>query len=181
MFLKKILFIFCILFVFIYCEEEEEDSEDICDCEKLENQTCCYIEYKNDEDNVVSSECRNFTNKYLFAINFVNDYFNITCKKTYQNQTCGTNNPKKLFQCREHSSKSNTCCMLDVNGNTNCILADDKFEQDNSDNIYPEILYKIDDKNYINITCNEKFINLRKKNGKFNLLLIFYLLMLFYL
>ena len=181
MFLKKILFIFCILFVFIYCEEEEEDSEDICDCEKLENQTCCYIEYKNDEDNVVS-ECRNFTNKYLFAINFVNDHFNITCKKTYQNQTCGTNNPKKLFQCREHSSKSNTCCMLDVNGNTNCILADDKlFEKNNSDNIYPEILYKIDDKNYINITCNEKFINLRKKNGKFNLLLIFYLLMLFYL
>ena len=179
MFLKKILFIFCILFVFIYCEEEEEDSEDICDCEKTDNQTCCYIEY-SDEENVVS-ECKNFENKYLFAINFVNVHFNITCKKTYQNQTCGTNNPKKLFQCREHSSKSNTCCMLDVNGNTNCILADDKFEQDNSDNIYPEILYKIDDKNYINITCNEKFINLRKKNGKFNLLLIFYLLMLFYL
>ena len=181
MFLKKILFIFCILFVFIYCEEEEEDSEDICDCEKTDNQTCCYIEYQSDEENVVFSECKNFENKYLFAINFVNEYFNITCKKTYQNQTCGTNNPKKLFQCREHSSKSNTCCMLDVNGNTNCILADDKFEQDNSDNIYPEILYKIDDKNYINITCNEKFIYLRKKNGNFNLLLIFYLLMLFYL
>ena len=179
MFLKKILFIFCILFVFIYCEEEEEDSGDICDCEKTDNQTCCYIEYQSDEEMV--SECKNFENKYLFAINFVNDIFNITCKKTYQNQTCGTNNPKKLFQCREHSSKSNTCCMLDLNGNTNCILADSKFEQDNSDNIYPENLYKLDDKNYINITCNEKFINLRKKNGNFNLLLIFYLLMLFYL
>ena len=178
MFLKKILFIFCILFVFIYCEEEEEDSEDICDCEKTDNQTCCYIEYQSDEGNVVS-ECKNFENKYLFAINFVNDHFNITCKKTYQNQTCGTNNPKKLFQCREHSSKSNTCCMLDVNGNTNCILADSKFEQKN-DEIISDSFYK-NDKNYINITCNEKFIYLRKKNGKFNLLLVFYLLMLFYL
>jgi hypothetical protein len=177
MFLNKILFIFCILFVFIYCEEEEEDSGDICDCEKNENQTCCFIEYQN-EENVVS-ECQTFEKKYLFAINFVNEILNITCKKSYQNQTCGTNNPKKLFQCREHSSKSNTCCMLDVNGKTNCILADSKFEQKN-DEIISDSFYK-NDKNYINITCNEKFIYLRKKNGKFNLLLVFYLLMLFYL
>jgi hypothetical protein len=69
--------------------------------------------------------------------------------------------------------------MLDVNGHTNCILADSKFEQKN-DEIISDSFYK-NDKNYINITCNEKFIYLRKKNGKFNLLLVFYLLMLFYL
>ena len=176
MFLKKILFIFCILFVFIYCEEEEEDSGDICDCEKNENLTCCIIEYQNDEN--VVSECKGFLKRYIFAINFVNEFFNITCKKSYQNQTCGTNNPKKLFQCREHSSKSNTCCMLDVSGKTNCILADNKFGQEN-DSIVTESFFKLNDENYINITCNEKY--LRKKNGKFNLLLIFYLLMLFYL
>ena len=69
MFLKKILFIFCILFVFIYCEEEEEDSGDICDCEKNENLTCCIIEYQNDEN--VVSECKGFLKRYIFEINFV--------------------------------------------------------------------------------------------------------------
>lgn len=176
MILKKILFIFYILFMFIKCEDEEEDSEDICVCEKNENQTCCNYEINE------TIECKAFETKYLFAINFLNDIVNITCKKEHENLTCGTNHPKKLFQCREHSSKSNTCCMLKINGETNCILADSKFI-DTENNYYSQdfTFYKDEDSNEVIITCNEKFIYFKRKNNPFNLLIIYYIILLFYL
>jgi len=174
--LKKILFIFYILFVLINCEEEEEDSEDICECEKSENQTCCQFEI----DEII--ECKPFETKYLFAINFLNDIVNITCKKEHEALTCGTNHPKKLFQCREHSSKSNTCCMININGETNCILADSKFI-DLEENYYGKEfdLYNDDDSNRVIITCNEKFIYLKRKNNPFNLFIFYFIFLLFYL
>ena len=169
MILKKILFIFY-LFVFIKCEDEEEDSEDVCICEKNENQTCCNYEIND------TTECKAFETKYLFAINFLNDIVNITCKKEHEALTCGTNHPKKLFQCREHSSKSNTCCMLNINGETNCILADSKFID--SDSYYGTEFTFYDN---VKITCNEKFIYFKRKNNPFNLLIIYYIILLFYL
>jgi hypothetical protein len=179
MFLPKLLFlslIFFISFPYTHCEDEEteEDSGDICDCGNTDiNKTCCFIE--KDENSI---KCEAFDKYILFSKEFIYDEtnINITCNKKYQKKTCGTNNPKKLFQCREHSSNSYTCCMIDIDGNTNCILADDKIEanytfEDNVD---------IKEQN-VKLYCKENYIKvfgikIRKINYYFFIVFLFMML-----
>jgi hypothetical protein len=180
MFLKNYIFLFIIIIFlsFILCEDEEEDSGDICDCGNTDtNKTCCFIE----TNETSSIKCEAFDKNILFAKDFLLDEINIniTCNKEYSKNTCGTNNPKKLFQCREHSSNANTCCMISINGNTNCILADAKVEINYT---FPD---NEDIKN-VELNCSENYVNFNLigigiKNKKISFFVVFIVGMLFYL
>lgn len=92
---------------------------------------CCYVLIGS-----LTPECVEVKRDYHFALGFINritykTYINETaefdCDQT--KHTCGISDPKELYQCRKHSSTSQTCCKLNyAGGNTDCILANYKFD-----------------------------------------------------
>ena len=64
--------------------------------------------------------------KHRFILGFL-ILFNESTSFSYgvDSKIYDTNHPKELFQCREYSNNSESCCMFD--GEINCILADNKF------------------------------------------------------
>ena len=142
------------------------------DCTKFNTdlKTCCFAQLKF-SNNTIKNKCIEIEKNHTFALGFL-DYI------TYENEnnvqvsfscdishtTCGTNNPSELFQCREHSSLHYTCCMIDIDGDTDCILADTKF------NSSTETFSLF---NVATVTCNQSICKC-----KFDIL--FLLLSLFY-
>ena len=100
---------------------------------------CCFAEIEVDEVNKVK-KCVGVNKDYRFALNhlrginiagYTNVNANFTCGQ--KDRLCGTNSPSYFLQCREHSSDAKSCCMLtDGNGDTNCILTQDKYEEETS-------------------------------------------------
>ena len=116
------------------CEDSSLSPNEESDCTNLNSDktTCCFAEltYSN---GTTKNKCMEINDKYRFAlgfltsINYENEDVNINFSCGINFQTCGTDNPKKLFQCREHTSLSKSCCMIKFdNDDTDCILADYK-------------------------------------------------------
>ena len=112
---------------------------------------CCFVEYSS------TKKCEeiSISKKYRFTLGFLtlfDDSTSFSCG--VDAKTCGTNHPKELFQCREHSSTSESCCMFDIDGETNCILADTKFgsESEHTESISVN-------SQSVSVTCNQNFLN----------------------
>ena len=72
--------------------------------------TCCFAQLKY-SNNTIENKCIEIEKNHSFALGFLdhityenenNVQVSFSCDLTYT--TCGTDNPKQLFQCREHSS-----------------------------------------------------------------------------
>jgi hypothetical protein len=138
------------------CEEESSPSEETCKIHSDKENACCFAELTAKKNNETLSKCMKIPRNYRFSLDFIetitidnNEYTpKFTCNQV--SQTCGTNNPNQIFKCREHSSNTITCCYIkDKNNNTNCILADSKFQKEVEQNVKD-----------LNITCKHYFIKL---------------------
>ena len=112
---------------------------------------CCYVEYSS------TTKCEeiSISKQYRFTLGFLtvfDEASSFSCG--VEPKTCGTNHPKELFQCREHSSTSESCCMFDLDGETNCILADTKFgsESEHTESITVG-------SQSVRVTCNQDFLS----------------------
>ena len=113
---------------------------------------CCFVEYTSFN----KCETISISKKYRFTLGFLtifDDSNSFSCG--VDPKTCGTNHPKELFQCREHSSISESCCMFDIDGETNCILADSKFgsESEHTESINVG-------SGSVSVTCYHRFLNI---------------------
>lgn len=111
------------------CESQSDPSEDNCKVNSDNDFACCYGEYTG------GKKCFKIPRNYRFALDSVstykdqsgNEYPGITFTCNQPSALCGTNSPDEIFQCREHSSKQNSCCYIEQGDKTDCILADSKF------------------------------------------------------
>ena len=100
-------------------------SSEECTEYNTDDTTCCYVEYSSE----TKCEELEVPVSYRFIIGFLSPFDSaVSFSCGVDPKTCGTDNPKELFQCREHSSTSESCCKINIDGDTNCILADTKFE-----------------------------------------------------
>ena len=112
-------------------------SSEECTEQSTDDTACCYVEYSS---GTICEELE-ITKSYRFILGFLSpspfdskeNGVSFSCG--VEPKTCGTDNPKELFQCREHSSTSESCCKININGDTNCILADTKFETETTNTI----------------------------------------------
>ena len=134
-FFLGIIFFFYKIIISFSCNDAPLNPRKEIDCTNYNTdlKKCCFAQLKY-SNNTIKNKCIEIEKNYSFALGFLNNinYENekdievtFSCDLTYN--TCGTDNPSQLFQCREHSSLHYTCCMIDINGDTDCILADTKF------------------------------------------------------
>ena len=119
------------------CENEAFPSEENCKTYSDKDIACCFTKLTELNNNHTFNKCMKIPRIYRFSLDFIQiisinetKYVpKFTCNQV--SQTCGTNNPNQVFKCREHSSNTITCCYIkDSGGNTNCILADSKFQKE---------------------------------------------------
>lgn len=111
------------------CESQSPSSEDDCKGYSNEDHACCYGEYTG------GSKCFKIPRNYRFVLDTIStykdgngvEYPDIKFKCNQVSSLCGTDSPSEIFQCREHSSKQNSCCYIKQGDITDCILADSKF------------------------------------------------------
>ena len=132
------------IFIWNFPFADNNELEEIIDCSSIQNPT--NTENCTDNSNDTISCCfANLTNgtTYCMGINPNKTYFlNYIDKFNYKNEdisaqfdcsqtfkTCGVDNPKELYECREHSTKDKSCCKLSGPGVSNCILSDTKYEE----------------------------------------------------
>ena len=111
------------------CESQSPSGEDDCKGYSNEDHACCYGKYTE------GAKCFKIPRNYRFALDTISTYkdangadypdINFTCNQV--SALCGTDSPSEIFQCREHSSKQNSCCYIKQGDITDCILADSKF------------------------------------------------------
>lgn len=144
------------------CETVDPLSEDDCKIHSDIDNACCFTELVNDEGSL--NKCTPIPRRYRFSLDFVKSVivneqeYSPVFKCNHVSQTCGTDNPNKVFKCREHSSNTITCCYIKyTNNDTDCILADSKFKSE------------------VNSTVNDMTIVCGSMFNKINILLLIFI------
>ena len=85
---------------------------------------------------------------YIKNFNYSGEYISAEFSCSQEDKTCGVDNPKELYECREHSTKTASCCKLKGPGVSNCILSGKKYEKYTNFTLFDEYF----------IECNETIL-----------------------
>ena len=119
----------------------EPPYEEACTSYHTEEKACCFATIlKSDRTKV--NRCIPIPKDARFALNHLtifsfkdkrdNEYKDVTATFTcgQKDNLCGMDSPKKIFQCSEHSSTTQSCCFLTTPTYTECILSDQKYDKE---------------------------------------------------
>lgn len=115
------------------CESETTVTEVQCKLHSTDDYVCCYAEYS---EPTRGKKCFKIDRHYRFALHKTqtftdesnNTYSKVSFYCSQEVAWCGTRSPSKIFQCREHSSTSLSCCYIDNGNKSDCALANSKFD-----------------------------------------------------
>ena len=103
---------------------------------------------KDIEISMLINETKVYFLNYIKNFNYNGTSISAEFSCGQEDKTCGVDNPKELYECREHSTKTASCCKLKGPGVSNCILSGKKYEKYTNFTLFDEYF----------IECNETIL-----------------------
>ena len=176
---KKIFFLYFLYIIpYIICDDDDYrinlDGEDCskasnnpeipeeCTSYNTEDKACCFVSIEK-VDKTIINKCVEVEKDARFALNHLTiisfkandgtEFKDVMGKFNcgQEDKLCGMDVPEKIFQCSEHSSTTRSCCYLTTPTYTECILSDNKYNE--------ETIFKLFDESTVYCSGNNIQIN----------------------